>query len=450
VVVHDDEPDVLVGARNECPLVVGLGEGENFIASAIPAFLKDTRRIQLIEDGELVVITPGEVRFLDVDGNPVHHDVEEVDWDADAAEKAGYETFMLKEIHEQPRAVAETVVDRLAHGTVELGDIGISDEELKGLRRVVIVACGTSYHAGLVGRYAIETWSRVPVEMDVASEFRYRDPVIDERDLVIGITQSGETLDTLAAMRLARQKGARVLTVTNIMGSQATRDADGVLYTRAGLEIGVAATKTFVSQVAAMYLFALKLAKVRGTLEPDRFSRLVQELHDLSHRIEELLAYIDPQVQRMADHWMDSGFFLYLGRHAGLAVALEGALKLKEISYVPTDAYAAGEMKHGPIALLDERTPVVVAATDSPVLDKVLSNISEVRVRGAHVLAVATDGSTEVAEHAEETVYVPRTDWLLQPLLAVIPLQLLAYYIARHRGLNVDQPRNLAKTVTVE
>jgi glucosamine--fructose-6-phosphate aminotransferase (isomerizing) len=450
VVVHNDEPDVLVGARNECPLVVGLGEGENFIASAIPAFLKDTRRIQLIEDGELVVVTPGGVRFLDVDGNPVDHDVEEVDWDEDAAEKAGYETFMLKEIHEQPRAVAETVVDRLAHGTVELGDIGISDEELRGLRRVVIVACGTSYHAGLLGRYAIETWSRVPVEMDVASEFRYRDPVIDERDLVIGITQSGETLDTLAAMRLARDKGARVMAVTNVMGSQATRDADGVLYTRAGLEIGVAATKTFVSQVAAMYLFALKLAKVHGTLEPDRFSTLVRQLHDLSHRIDELLAYIDPQVQRMAEHWKDSGFFLYLGRHAGLAVALEGALKLKEISYVPTDAYAAGEMKHGPIALLDERTPVVVAATESPVLDKVLSNISEVRVRGAHVLAVATEGSTEVAEHAEEVVYVPRTDWLLQPLLAVIPLQLLAYYIARHRGLNVDQPRNLAKTVTVE
>jgi glutamine---fructose-6-phosphate transaminase (isomerizing) len=450
VVAHADEPDVLVGARNECPLVVGLGEGENFIASAIPAFLKDTRRIQLIEDGELVVVTPDAVRFMDIAGNPVEHDVEEVDWDEDAAEKAGYETFMLKEIHEQPRAVAETVVDRLAHGTVELGDIGISDEELKGLRRVVIVACGTSYHAGLVGRYAIETWSRVPVEMDVASEFRYRDPVIDERDLVIGITQSGETLDTLAAMRLAREKGARVLAVTNIMGSQATRDADGVLYTRAGLEIGVAATKTFVSQVAAMYLFALKLAKVRDTLEAERFSRLVQELHDLSHGIEELLSYIDPQVQRMAEHWKDAGFFLYLGRHAGLAVALEGALKLKEISYVPTDAYAAGEMKHGPIALLDERTPVVVAATDSPVLDKVLSNISEVRVRGAHVLAVATEGSTEVAEYAEEVVYVPRTDWLLQPLLAVIPLQLLAYYIARHRGLNVDQPRNLAKTVTVE
>ncbi len=450
VVVHADEPDMLVGARNECPLVVGLGDGENYIASAIPAFLADTRRIQLIEDGEIVVVSPGGVTFTDADGNPLERDVEEVDWDAEAAEKSGYDTFMLKEIHEQPRAVAETVVDRLAHGRAELGEIGISDDELRGLRRVVIVACGTSYHAGLIGRYAIETWSRVPVEMDVASEFRYRDPVIDDRDLVIGITQSGETLDTLAAMRLAREKGAKVMAVTNIMGSQATRDADGVLYTRAGLEIGVAATKTFVSQVAAMYLFALKLAQVHDMLETKRHRELVRDLRDLSHKVEALLATVDEPVKRMAEHWKESGFFLYLGRHAGLAVALEGALKLKEISYVPTDAYAAGEMKHGPIALLDERTPVVVSATDSPVLDKVLSNISEVTVRGAHVLAVATEGSTEVAEHAEEVVYVPRTDWLLQPLLAVIPLQLLAYYIAQHKGLNVDQPRNLAKTVTVE
>jgi len=450
VAVHADEPDVLVGARHECPLVVGVGDGESYIASAIPAFLADTRRIQLIDDGEIVVLTPSGARFMDADGNPREHEVDEVDWDAEAAEKSGYETFMLKEIHEQPRAVAETVVDRLAHGTVELGDIGMTDQELRDLRRVVIVACGTSYHAGLIGRYAIESWSRVPVEMDVASEFRYRDPVIDERDLVIGITQSGETLDTLAAMRLAREKGAKVLAVTNIMGSQATRDADGVLYTRAGLEIGVAATKTFVSQVAAMYLFALKLAKVHGSLEAERFSGLVGELHDLSHRVEELLASVGPSVERMADHWKQAGFFLYLGRQAGLAVALEGALKLKEISYVPTDAYAAGEMKHGPIALLDERTPVVCVATDSAVLDKVLSNISEVTVRGAHVLAVATEGSTEVAEHAEEVVFIPRTDPLLQPLLAVIPLQLLAYHIARHKGLNVDQPRNLAKTVTVE
>jgi len=450
VAMHADEPQLLVGARQECPLVAGVGEGESFIASAIPAFLADTRRMQMVENGEIVVATPDGTRFLDASGSPIDREVQEVDWDVETAEKGGYETFMLKEIHEQPDAVAETVVDRLVHDTVELGDIGVSDAELRDLRRVVIVACGTSYHAGLVGRYAIEAWSRVPVEMDVASEFRYRDPVIDERDLVIGISQSGETADTLAAMRLAREKGARVLAVTNVMGSQATRDSDGVLYTRAGLEIGVAATKTFVSQVAAMYLLALKLAEVRETLEKPRFLGLVGELRDLSQRVQDLLGTVEAPVKAMADHWRDAEFFLYLGRHSGLAVALEGALKLKEISYVPTDAYAAGEMKHGPIALLDEATPVVCVATDSPVLDKVLSNVSEVRARGAHVLAVATEGQTEVAKNAEEVVYVPRTDHMLQPLLAVIPLQLLAYYIARGRGHNVDQPRNLAKTVTVE
>jgi glutamine---fructose-6-phosphate transaminase (isomerizing) len=450
VAMSADQPALLVGARKECPLVVGLGEGESFIASAIPAFLAETRRVQLIENGEIVAVGPEGTRFIDADGAAVERDVEEVDWDEEAAEKGGYETFMLKEIHEQPEAVAETVTDRLAGGAVDLGDIGISDEELAGLRRIIVVACGTSYHAGLVGRYAIEWWSRLPVEMDIASEFRYRNPVIDERDLVIGISQSGETADTLAAMRLARERGAKVLAITNIMGSQATRDSDGVLFTRAGLEIGVAATKTFVAQVAAMYLIALKLAALRGTLEPDVMDRLVGDLREMPHSIEKLLEDIDDPVRKIGEHWKDSNFFLYLGRHVGLSICLEGALKLKEISYIPTDAYAAGEMKHGPIALLDERTPVVCVATESPVLDKVLSNIAEVRARGAHVIAVATEGNTQVAEHAEEVVYVPRTDWLLQPILAIIPLQLLAYYIARARGLNVDQPRNLAKTVTVE
>jgi len=450
VAVHPDEPQTLVAARKECPLVIGVGEGESFVASAIPAFLRDTRRVQLVENDEIVAITPAGARFTTAAGADVDRPAEEVDWDEEAAEKGGYETFMLKEIHEQPDAVAETVADRLIDDGVRLGDIGISDRELRELRRIVIVACGTSYHAGLSGRYAIEAWSRVPVEMDVASEFRYRDPVVDERDLVIGITQSGETADTLAAMRLAREKGARVLAITNVMGSQATRDSDGVLFTRAGLEIGVAATKTYVSQVAAMLLLALRVAEVRETLAPARIAELVADLRALPRRIDELLEQVDGPVRQMADHWRDAGFFLYLGRHAGLATALEGALKLKEISYVPTDAYAAGEMKHGPIALLDERTPVVCVATDSPVLDKVLSNIAEVRARGAHVLAVATAGNADVARHAEEVVYVPDADWLVQPLLAVIPLQLLAYHIARGRGLNVDQPRNLAKTVTVE
>jgi glucosamine--fructose-6-phosphate aminotransferase (isomerizing) len=391
------------------------------------------------------------VELLTADGEPFERASQEIDWDADAAEKGGFETFMLKEIHEQAEAVAETIAGRLGEAGVELEDFGdISDEFLKEMRRVVVVACGTSYHAGLVGRYAIEWWSRVPVEMDIASEFRYRNPVLDERDLVIGISQSGETADTLAAMRLARERGAKVLAITNIQGSQATRDSDGVLSTRAGLEIGVAATKTFVAQVAAMYMFALKVADLRDQLEPEVVSKLCRELRAMPHSIATLLDGVDDQVRAIAEHWKDAGFFLYLGRHVGLPICLEGALKLKEISYIPTDAYAAGEMKHGPIALLDERTPVVCVATDSPVLDKVLSNIAEVRARGAHVIAVATEDGGRVAEHAEEVVELPRTDWLLQPLLAVIPLQLLAYYIARARGLNVDQPRNLAKTVTVE
>jgi len=286
--------------------------------------------------------------------------------------------------------------------------------------------------------------------MDIASEYRYRDPVVGPGDLVVGLSQSGETADTLAAMRLAKAKGAKVLAIANVMGSQATRDAHGTLYTRAGLEIGVAATKTFVAQVAAMYLLSMKLAAVRGSLEPERLEALIDEVRGLPERLTALLESVDGPVAEVAAEWSEAGFFLYLGRNIGLPIALEGALKLKEISYIPTDAYAAGEMKHGPIALLDQRTPVVCVATDSPVLEKLLSNVSEVRARGAHAIAVATEGSLEVGEHAEAVFYVPRTDWVLQPILAIVPLQLLAYRIARARGLNVDQPRNLAKTVTVE
>ncbi|HET7507496.1 MAG TPA: glutamine--fructose-6-phosphate transaminase (isomerizing), partial [Solirubrobacterales bacterium] len=390
--------------------------------------------------------------FLDaVSGEQVSREITEVDWDDDAAEKGGFETFMLKEIYEQPDAVAETITDRLPEvDGVDLSDVDLSDEYLRDVGRIVIVACGTSYHAGLVGRYAIEEWARVPVEMDVASEYRYRNPVVGPRDLVIGITQSGETADTLAAMRLAREAGATVLAITNIMGSQATRDADAVLYTRAGLEIGVAATKTFVAQVAAMYLLGLRLAELRGTLPHERLAELVAEMKALPSKMEETLAGTEEPMRAIAEKHGKEEFFLYLGRHIGLPVCLEGALKLKEISYIPTDAYAAGEMKHGPIALLDESTPVVCIATASPVLDKVLSNVEEVRARGACTIAVATAGDQRVHEVADETVEVAASDWILQPILAVLPLQLLAYDIARGRGLNVDQPRNLAKTVTVE
>ena len=408
--------------------------------------------MQFINDDELVVLTPGGVEFTSAAGDPIEREVVEIDWDADTAEKQGYETFMLKEIHEQADAVAETLGERAAlKDRIELGEMGsIDDDLLRSISRIVIVACGTSYHAGLIGRYAIEEWARVSVEVDVASEFRYRNAVIGPGDLVIGITQSGETADTLAAMRTARERGAAVLAVTNIMGSQATRDADGVLFTRAGLEIGVAATKTFLGQVAAMYLLALKLAEVRETLDRATLVARIAELKRMPHLISELLAGSESEIERIAAMTYKANFFLYLGRNIGLPVALEGALKLKEISYIATDAYAAGEMKHGPIALLDQSTPVVVVATQSPVLEKVISNMQEVRVRGARVIAIASEGDEQIAHHADELIWVPATEWMLSPLVAVIPLQLLAYHIARKRGLNVDQPRNLAKTVTVE
>ena len=446
VAVAADEPSVIVGARKECPLIVGRGDGEQFLASGIPAFLAHTRRVQFIENDEIVVVRTDGVEFLTAAGEPIERAVEVIDWDADEAEKGGYETFMLKEIHEQADGVAETIADRTVRPDgVDLPEL--DDELLRGCRRIVIVACGTSYHAGLMGRYAIEEWARLPVEMDIASEYRYRNPVVGPGDLVIGITQSGETADTLAAMRLARERGAHVVAVTNIMGSQATREADGVLFTRSGLEISVAATKTFTAQVAAMYLLALRMAELRGTLPPERLRELIAQVKRLPHEIVELLEGVSEVVERVAARFKDAPFFLYLGRHAGLPVCLEGALKLKEISYTATDAYAAGEMKHGPIALLDEGTPVVVVANDSPVFEKVVSNMQEVRARGASVIAV---GGEAARPHADEVLPVPATDWMLQPLLAVIPLQLLAYRIARLRGLNVDQPRNLAKTVTVE
>jgi glucosamine--fructose-6-phosphate aminotransferase (isomerizing) len=447
-----DEPEILVGARKECPLIIGRGEGEQFVASAVPGFLKETRRVQYVENGEIVVLEPSGVRIMTADGMAVDRPETSVDWDEETAEKGGYETFMLKEINEQADAVADAIADRTARRDgVDLADLGVLDESLlHGVKRIVIVGCGTAYHAGLIGRYAIEEWARIPVEMDVASEYRYRNPVVSTTDLVIGISQSGETADTLAAMRLARERGARVLAVTNTMGSQATREADGVLFTRAGLEIGVAATKTFICQVAVMYLLGLRLAELGGSIEPERLTALVAEVKRLPHCITEVLAGAAEQIAPVVEaHW-ESEFFLYIGRHIGLPVALEGALKLKEISYIATDAYAAGEMKHGPIALLDDSTPVVCVATDSPVLDKVASNMQEVRARGAHVVAIATEGNETIARQADYTITLPAINWMLQPMLAAVPLQLLAYEIARRRGLNVDQPRNLAKTVTVE
>jgi glucosamine--fructose-6-phosphate aminotransferase (isomerizing) len=450
VVVHHDHPEELVGARLQCPLLVGVGNGEMFFASMAAAFIGETRSIQLIEDGEVVSITPDGARFVCVEDGELEREVIEVDWDMEAAEKSGYETFMLKEIYEQPEAVAETLGDRVRHGTLVLESLGMTEEQLRNLRRIVIVAAGTSYHAGVVGRYMIEEWARLPVEPDIASEWIYRNPVLSKDTLVIGISQSGESRDTVNAIKLARDLGARTLAITNLMGSQITREAESVLYTRCGLEIGVAASKTFTAQVALLALIGLKLAQVRKTLPPEEVKTILDQLYGLPEKIKQFLDGAHP-IDEIAERLYDKQFFLYLGRHIGLPVALEGALKLKEISYIPTDAYSAGEMKHGPIALLEEGTPVVCVATDQKVIyDKVVSNIQETRARGAHVIAIATDGNEDIQHHADDVIYVPRSPAFLQSVLAVVPLQLLAYRIARLRGLNVDQPRNLAKTVTVE
>jgi glucosamine--fructose-6-phosphate aminotransferase (isomerizing) len=452
VAAHVAEPGRLVAARRECPLVIGVGEGETFVASAIPAFLRETREVVLIEDDEVVVVEAGTHTIWSGGEALPERVARRVDWNEDAAEKGGYETFMLKEIHEQPAALWDTIGDRLKpDGSVELTGLGLDDAALARVERIHVVACGTSYHAGLVGRYLIEDWARVPVQVEVASEYRYRTCLAGPGDLVLGITQSGETADTLAAMRVARERGAHVVALTNIMGSQATRDADGVLYTRAGLEIGVAATKTHTAQVMALSLLALKLGRLKWALTAAGALDLADELRRIPDAVEAYLVSGAPaSVIEVAGRYADRPFFLYLGRHVGVPVSFEGALKLKEISYVPTEAYPAGEMKHGPIALLEEGSPVVVVATDGHVFDKVVSNIQEVRARGARVIAVATEGNEEISHHADDVLWAPRTPAILSPITSTIPLQLFAYGIARARGLNVDQPRNLAKTVTVE
>jgi glutamine---fructose-6-phosphate transaminase (isomerizing) len=449
VAIHHDHPDLLVGVRNQTPLVVGIGDGENFLASSIAAFLSETRTVLHPRDGEVIELTPASVRVF-VDGAEIDMPApQEIDWDEESAEKSGFETFMLKEIFEQPEAVAETIGDRVRGHRLVLDALGMTEMEIRNLRRIVIVACGTAYHAGVVGRYILEEWARVPVEPDIASEWIYRNPVLSKDTLVIGISQSGETRDTVNAMKLARESGARTLAITNLMGTQITREVDTTLYTRCGMEVGVAATKTFTAQVALLSLLALKLAEIRRTLPQDEIEFILDQLHELPLRMQEFLDGDHP-IESIAQRFHDKSFFLYLGRHIGLPVALEGALKLKEISYIPTEAYSAGEMKHGPIALLAEGTPVVVVATNIHVYDKIVSNIQETRARGAHVIAIATDGNEDIQHHADDVIYVPRTPNFLQASLAVIPLQLLAYRIARLRGLNVDQPRNLAKTVTVE
>jgi glutamine---fructose-6-phosphate transaminase (isomerizing) len=451
-VVSPLHPQMIVGARLQCPMVIGLGDGETFLASDVVAFLEHTREAKLVGDRELVVITPEGAQLLDLDGGSIERAAETVTWDSAAAEKGGYETFMLKEIHEQPDALRETIGERLEGGEVVL-DLGLTDAQLLGVDRVSISACGTACHAGMIGRLLIEEWARMPVDIEYASEFRYRFPVLDSKTLAISVSQSGETADTIAAQRVARESGALTLAISNHMGSQLTREADGTLYTRSGREICVAATKTFTSQIMAFTLLALHLAELRGTLGADRIAELRAGINELPELAARLLADDSPvweQTDHIAGVVWEKEFFLYIGRHLGMPVCLEGALKLKEISYIPTDSYAAGEMKHGPIALLSQDTPVVAVMNDSHVYEKVASNVQEVRARGALVIAVITEGNEDASHHADFTLPIPATEPELAPILASIPLQILAYNIARRRGLPIDQPRNLAKTVTVE
>ena len=448
-VVSQDEPHRIVAARRGSPLVVGLAEGAGLVASDIPALLAHTRAVAVLEDDHVVDVTADGISVTDLDGTPVEPAVRRIDWDLESAEKGGYDHFMLKEIHEQPMAVTETLRGRIDGGALVLDELRIDEERLKSVDKVFVVGCGTSYHAGLVAKYAIERWTRLPVEIDVASEFRYREPVVDSRTLVVGVSQSGETIDTLAGFRHARGLGGLTLAVANVVDSSKARDADAVLYTHAGPEICVAATKTYTAQMAAMQLLGLYLAQVRGTLSADDVTHVLDRLHALPGLIEEAVA-LEPLVADVAARFDGVTGAFYLGRGVGYPIALEGALKLKEIAYVRAEGYPAGELKHGPIALIEPGVLVVGVATASPVRAKLLSNIQEVRARGATVLLIANHGDAEAAALADELITVPRTHDLLSPLIDVVPLQLLAYYMAVRRGHDVDQPRNLAKTVTVE
>ena len=449
VVLAQADPGVIVGAKASSPLVVGLGEGENLLASDIPALLQRTRRVVPVEEGQVVEVRREGVRITDFEGTEVHREPMIVDWDVARAQKGGFDDFMLKEIHEQPAAIRDTLVGRAVAGRLALDDLRIDPDVLRAIDKVFVVACGTAFHAGLVAKYAVEHWTRIPVEIEIASEFRYRDPVLGPETLTLAVSQSGETIDTLEAARHAKAQGSQVIAVTNTVGSSLAREADGVLYTHAGPEVGVAATKTFATQMVALHLTALYLAQVRGAMFPEEIAEVLRRMAELPAKVERALA-LDPEVRRVADRVARARDVLFIGRHTGYPAALEGALKLKEISYLHAEGYPAGEMKHGPIALVEPGVPVVAVAPRCHVHPKVLSNIQEVRARGAEVIAVATEGDREIEALAHEVLFVPETPELLSPVVVTVPLQLLAYHVAKRRGCDVDRPRNLAKSVTVE
>lgn len=445
------EPDKLICTKKDNPLIIGLGEGENFIASDIPAIIAKTRRTYIMSDGEIATVTKDGVWVQDINGTPITKKVFEVNWNAEAAEKGGFEHFMLKEIYEQPKAIKDTMRGRLAENGTEIDftELGWTPEDFTGISKIFIVACGTAYHAGIVGKYYLENLARIPVEVDIASEFRYRSPLVDANCLTIVISQSGETIDTLAALKEAKRLGSRTLAVTNVVGSSIAREADQVVYTYAGPEIAVASTKAYTTQLLVMLMLAVYVGRLRGTLDGNKADALAKGLHKVPEQLHDMLENVD-QIKVFARHYGSSLDAFFLGRSLDYAVALEGALKLKEISYIHAEAYAAGELKHGTLALIVEGVPVIVLATQEDVYDKTVSNLQEVKAREAMVIAIALEGDDSIAKYADHVIYIPRADKELAPILAVLPLQLLAYYAALTRGCDVDKPRNLAKSVTVE
>ncbi len=450
-VIDERDPDVVLGARKGSPLVVGLGEGEFFLASDIPAVLHRTRDVLFLNDDEMAILTNEGVRITNLKGTTINREISRVMWNPVMAEKGGYRHFMLKEIYEQPRAIMDTMRGRISQetGVIHLGEIGLSSDQIKKVKKIFIVACGTSWHAGLVGKYMFEELAKITTEVDIASEFRYRSPLVGKDDLFIAITQSGETADTLAAMREAKKRGADVVSICNVVGSTASREATGVIYTHAGPEIGVASTKAFTAQLTALYLFGLFLGGLRGNLSSEEVKKHLTDLIHVPSLVERCLE-TDESIGEIAKHYFKASDFLYLGRGPNFPVALEGALKLKEISYIHAEGYPAGEMKHGPIALIDENLPVVVLAGKNSVYEKILGNIEEVKARGGIVIAITTEGDKEITKKVHHAIAIPDINQLLMPILMVVPLQLLAYHIAVLLGADVDQPRNLAKSVTVE
>lgn len=449
-VICSEEPDKLVAVRKDSPLIVGLGEGCNFIASDIPAILKHVRKIYLIENNETVVLTANEAKIYNADRQEVHREVFNVTWDADAAEKEGYDHFMLKEIHEQPKGIRNTITRRMdENGNIVLDGIKMSKEEIENFNKVYIVACGTAYHAGLIGKAAIESLAGISVEVEVASEFRYRDPFVDEKTLFIAISQSGETLDTLAALREAKRKGARILSVVNVVGSSVARESDDVFYTWAGPEIAVASTKAYTTQLVCMYLIGLYMGRKKGTLPDETYRKYIDELLAVPEKIEKIL-HKERDIEKLAKKFYKRDNVFFIGRGVDSAVSYEGSLKLKEISYINSFAIAAGELKHGTIALIEDGTLVVAVAAQDRLFEKMLSNIQEVKARGADILAIAKENNTDIEQQAENVIYIPECMDEITPLISIVPLQIFAYYIAKQRGCDIDKPKNLAKSVTVE